>query len=76
MTMSATRRKKKEIISPEMIEAFSVCGTPDMCIERITQLLKSGISQFVVGSPIGSNVRKAIDLISAKIIPHFEENIF
>ncbi|UCE44063.1 MAG: 5,10-methylenetetrahydromethanopterin reductase [Candidatus Bathyarchaeota archaeon] len=60
------------LVSSRMIEAFSVCGTPEMCMERITQLLKSGISQFVVGSPIGPNVRKAIDLISEEIIPHFE----
>jgi len=60
------------LVSSRMIEAFSVCGTPEMCIERIAQLLKSGISQFVVGSPIGPNVRKAIDLISDKIIPHFK----
>jgi len=59
-------------VTPEMIAAFSVCGTPDMCIERIAQLLKSGISQFVVGSPIGANVREAISLISAKIIPNFK----
>lgn len=59
-------------VSQEMIEAFSVCGSPDMCIERIAELLKSGISQFVVGSPIGANVREAINLISEKIIPHFK----
>jgi len=59
-------------VTPEMISAFSVCGTPDMCIERIAELLKSGISQFVVGSPIGANVREAINLISQKIIPHFK----
>jgi 5,10-methylenetetrahydromethanopterin reductase len=59
-------------VSEEMIEAFSVCGTPDMCIERINQLLKSGISQFVVGSPIGPKVKAAINLISEKIIPNFE----
>jgi len=59
-------------VTPEMINAFSVSGTPDTCIERIAELLKSGISQFVVGSPIGGNVREAIDLISEKIIPHFK----
>jgi len=59
-------------VTSEMIEAFSICGTPEMCIERIALLLKSGISQFVVGSPIGSNVREAIDLISEKIVPHFK----
>jgi len=60
-------------VSPEMIDAFSVCGTPDLCIEQINRLLKAGISQFVVGSPIGPNVRKSIDLISEKIIPHFKK---
>lgn len=58
-------------VTPEMIKAFSVCGTPDMCIERINQLLKFGVSQFVVGSPIGPKVRTAINLISDKVIPHF-----
>jgi len=60
-------------VTPEMISAFSVCGTPDMCIERISELLKSGISQFVVGSPISANVRDGINLISEKIIPHFKK---
>ncbi len=59
-------------VTPDMISAFSVCGTPDMCIERIAELLKSGISQFVVGSPIGANVREAIKLVSDRIIPHFK----
>jgi 5,10-methylenetetrahydromethanopterin reductase len=59
-------------VTPEMIEAFSICGTPSTCIERISQLLKNGISQFVVGSPVGTNIREAIDLISEKIIPQFK----
>ena len=58
-------------VTPEMIEAFSIAGTPDMCNQKITRLLKSGITQFVVGSPIGPNVRKSIDLISEQIIPNF-----
>jgi len=61
------------LVTPEMMTAFSVCGTPDVCIDRIAQLLKLGISQFVVGSPIGPNVREAINLISEKIIPHFQK---
>jgi 5,10-methylenetetrahydromethanopterin reductase len=60
-------------VTPEMINAFSICGTPDVCIEKIAQLRKIGISQFVVGSPIGANVKNAIDLISAKIIPNFKD---
>ena len=33
---------------------------------------KIGISQFVVGSPIGTNVKQAIDLVGKKIIPQFK----
>jgi 5,10-methylenetetrahydromethanopterin reductase len=59
-------------VTPEMLNAFSICGTPDMCIEKIAALQKIGIGQFVVGSPIGSNVKASIDLIGEKIIPHFK----
>ncbi len=59
-------------VTPEMIDAFSICGTPDMCIEKIAVLQKIGICQFVVGSPVGTNVKNAIDLIGSKIIPHFK----
>jgi 5,10-methylenetetrahydromethanopterin reductase len=65
--------KAFSLVTPEMINAFSICGTPDMCIERIAELQKIGISQFVVGSPIGTNVKNSIDLIGAKIIPRFKE---
>jgi 5,10-methylenetetrahydromethanopterin reductase len=59
-------------VTPEMINAFSICGTPDVCIEKIAALKKIGIGQFVVGSPIGTNVKQAIDLIGQKIIPQFK----
>ncbi|OYT28773.1 MAG: 5,10-methylenetetrahydromethanopterin reductase, partial [Thermofilum sp. ex4484_82] len=60
-------------VTSEMIDAFSISGTPETCIERINELIKLGVTQFVVGSPIGPNVREAIDLISREIIPHFKE---
>ncbi len=59
-------------VTPEMINAFSICGTPDECIEKIAALKKIGIGQFVVGSPIGTNVKQAIDLVGEKIIPQFK----
>ncbi len=58
-------------VTPDMINAFSICGTPEVCIEKIAALKKLGIGQFVVGSPIGANVKQAIDLIGKKIIPQF-----
>jgi 5,10-methylenetetrahydromethanopterin reductase len=59
-------------VTPGMLDAFSICGTPDVCVEKIAALQKIGISQFVVGSPVGPKVKDAIDLIGSKIIPHFK----
>lgn len=60
-------------VTPNMIDAFSICGTPEACIAKIAELKKIGIGQFVCGSPIGPNVKQAIDIVGEKIIPAFKE---
>lgn len=59
------------LVSSDLLDVFSVSGTPDTCIERIRELTDIGVTQFVVGSPIGPNVQKSIGLISKKIFPRF-----
>jgi len=56
-----------------MVEAFSICGTPDACIEKIDKLVKVGVTQIVAGSPIGPNMRKSINLIATELFPNFKE---
>ncbi len=58
-------------VDHEMIEAFSICGTPEKVVERINELIKGGTTQIVVGSPIGPNIRKSINMIAAEVFPHF-----
>jgi 5,10-methylenetetrahydromethanopterin reductase len=58
-------------ITPGMVEGFSICGTPDMVVERFAQLSKQGVDQIVVGSPIGPVVKKSIELVEKKVFPHF-----
>ncbi|MHA1903583.1 MAG: 5,10-methylenetetrahydromethanopterin reductase [Candidatus Thorarchaeota archaeon] len=60
-------------VTDEMIDAFAVVGTKDQCIERIEELLKVGVTQFVVGSPIGPDKKVAIKQIGKEIIPHFKD---
>ncbi len=60
-----------EAVSEEMIEAFSISGTPDEVIEKIEELEKLGVTQFIVGSPVGKDKVKAIKLIGKEIIPKF-----
>jgi len=58
-------------VTPEMMDAFAICGTPDDCIEKISGLIKVGVTQIVVGSPIGPDRTEAIKLVGKEIIPYF-----
>jgi 5,10-methylenetetrahydromethanopterin reductase len=59
-------------VDNNMVEAFSICGTPENCIDKVDKLLKVGVNQIVVGSPIGPNIHKAINMIAAEVFPHFK----
>ena len=61
-------------ITNEMIEAFSICGTPDMVTTKIRELTNAGTTQIVAGSPIGPNIRKSINMIAAEIFPSFKKD--
>lgn len=58
-------------VTGDMVEAFSIAGTPRRCIDKIEEIVRTGVTQFVVGSPIGPNVLRAIRMIGDKIIPIF-----
>ncbi|MDM7940197.1 MAG: 5,10-methylenetetrahydromethanopterin reductase [Methanothrix sp.] len=55
-------------VTSKMTEAFSVSGTPQDCRARIDELVKTGVTQIVVGSPIGPNKESAIKLIGKQVI--------
>jgi 5,10-methylenetetrahydromethanopterin reductase len=55
-------------VTPAMVEAFSISGTPENCKARVDELLNTGVTQIVVGSPIGPNKESAIKLIGKKIL--------
>lgn len=59
-------------VSDASLDAFSISGTPEECISKIEQLLKTGVTQFVAGSPLGSKRKAAIDIIGKKIITAFK----
>ena len=57
-----------ELVTPQMIEAFAICGTPEDCMKAINALEAIGVTQIVAGSPIGPDKEKAIKLIGKEII--------
>jgi len=55
-----------------MLDAFSIVGDSKQCIRRIEGLVKAGVTQMVIGSPLGPDKSKAIKQIGRDIIPHFK----
>jgi 5,10-methylenetetrahydromethanopterin reductase len=60
-------------VDNDMVEAFSICGTPENCIKKIDKLMKVGVNQIVAGSPIGPNMRRSINMIATEIFPNFKK---
>ncbi len=55
-------------VSDNMIDAFSIYGTPQEMNEKIAGLTAAGCTQIVAGSPIGADKNKAIRLIGKYIV--------
>lgn len=64
-------KKAAEMVTPEMLNAFAIYGTPKDCIQKIDELAKVGVTQIVCGSPLGRNIPEAIKLIGKAILPEF-----
>jgi 5,10-methylenetetrahydromethanopterin reductase len=58
-------------VNEEILEAFSITGTPSQCTEKIAAVLKEGISQLVIGSPIGADKVKTLESIGTEIMAQF-----
>ena len=58
-------------VPDHVVEAFSISGTPDDCVEKIETLGKVGVTQIVTGMPLGKSKTEAIKLIKKNVIPHF-----
>lgn len=58
-------------VPDDVVEAFSIAGTPQDCVEKICRLKKVGVTQVVTGMPLGKSKVDAINLIKEEVIPHF-----
>ena len=58
----------KKVVNDEMLTAFSICGSPDECMDKIEALYKTGVTQIVAGSPVGPKMADSIKMIGDKII--------
>jgi len=58
-------------ITESMLNSFCIHGTPADCIKRIEEISKSGVTQLVIGSPIGPDSSTSIGIIRNEIMPSF-----
>jgi methylenetetrahydromethanopterin reductase (EC 1.5.99.11) len=58
----------KKVVNDEMLTAFSICGSPDECMDKIEALYKTGVTQIVAGSPVGPKMADSMKIIGDKII--------
>ncbi len=49
-------------VDDALLEAFAVVGTPDEFVPKIKALEAGGVTQYVVGSPVGPNEEESIKL--------------
>lgn len=55
-------------VTDRMIDAFSICGKPAELVRHMEGLDKLGITQTVIGSPIGPEPAKAINSIKKSLL--------
>jgi 5,10-methylenetetrahydromethanopterin reductase len=56
----------------EQMADLAIHGTPNECIERIDNLIKSGLKHIRFGPPLGPDPKETIRIIGEEIIPHFK----
>ncbi|NHI93890.1 MAG: 5,10-methylenetetrahydromethanopterin reductase [Candidatus Lokiarchaeota archaeon] len=63
--------KAFQLVNDSFIDAFSVSGNPQQCINKIENLKQAGVTQFVFGSPLGPKKSQAVDLINNSILKSY-----
>lgn len=62
--------KASSFMTEEMIDEFSVAGTPDHCLERVEDFFKAGVNQMIFVIPEGA---VGIESAGTKIISSFKQ---
>ena len=62
-------RNSAELVTDEMIEEFSIAGTPEDCIKKLRKLGDLGVQMPIAFDLIGPKPDEAIELISKEILP-------
>ena len=57
-------------VTQDMVETYSIIGSPDDCIDTIQTYLKQGVDEVIIADPLGKDAVQTIELVGREIIPH------
>lgn len=60
--------KAAKLVTNDMIDAFSIAGTPKECIRRLEEFMDAGMTQLLIGGPSSRSTERNIKEIQKEII--------
>ncbi len=63
------------IIKDEYVHKLAIVGTPEQCIEKLARIARAGTRHIILGSPLGPEKKKAIEIIAREIAPTLRQKI-
>ncbi|MEM2897458.1 MAG: 5,10-methylenetetrahydromethanopterin reductase [Candidatus Bathyarchaeia archaeon] len=60
-----------KLVTGEMIDAFSIAGTPSECVEKIHKFIDAGVDQIILGSPFGKKLEEGLRIAGRSILKKF-----
>ncbi len=64
-----------KIVKDEHVSKLAIAGTPEQCIDKIMKILKVGARHVILGSPLGPDKKKALEIVGRKIMQTLKEKI-
>ena len=61
-----------DLVTDDIIDAFTLTGTPEMIIDKIEKMQHLGMTHIVFGYPLGHNVKETIELLRNHILVAFQ----
>jgi len=67
--------KKEDDVPREAVEECFVVGTPEECVKKLSEFVRSGTRYFVlaVRAPDEQSYLQSLELYAEKVLPHFRE---
>ncbi len=62
-------KEAKKKVTEAMIDSMAIAGTPKTCVKRIKEMMGMGITQIIMSSPFGPDLKEAFKLLGDEVIP-------